>query len=180
MSGPHGLWLQEYVEDAVRRQICTRIYCTTCGAREFRNGFWSALAAETGREGAAASDLSDIEAAARALRLVTPPDEMRWEFDQAVRLLLHELWSSCYPLGRIYLLAPLEGSWAGRLLEGMIEHHEAREAARRAHAEFNSPEQIARRREEKKRLKQERHQQRLAEKKERDRLYWERKRKEES
>jgi hypothetical protein len=53
----------------------------------------------------------------------------------------------------------------------MKVHHEAREAERRAHEDFQSPASVQTRREEKKRVKEDGHEKRLAIKKERDRLW---------
>jgi hypothetical protein len=53
----------------------------------------------------------------------------------------------------------------------MQAHSEQREHARRVHEAFQDPANVQKRREEKKRLKQEQHEKRLALKKERDRLW---------
>jgi hypothetical protein len=36
-------WLEAYLMEAVRKELCTKILCTTCGALEFRQGVLSAL-----------------------------------------------------------------------------------------------------------------------------------------
>jgi hypothetical protein len=65
----------------------------------------------------------------------------------------------------------LAGTWAGDILRGMKEHHEALEVERRARDEFQAPAAVQKRREEKKLLKQKQHEKRLALKQERDRLW---------
>jgi len=65
----------------------------------------------------------------------------------------------------------LAGSWAGGVLQAMKKHFAEREAKRSARAGADDPVNVERRREEKKRLKQEQHEQCLALKKERDRMW---------
>jgi hypothetical protein len=96
--------------------------------------------------------------------------------EDAVRCLLVDLWSGIPLLDRD-IAALLAGSWAGDILQMMNEHHEAREADRRARDEFQSPAAVQKRREEKKLLNQEQHEKRLALKKGRDRLWREKHRK---
>ena len=40
---PTGDWLQRFIVDARRRNLCTEIFCTTCGAWEFRSGLRARL-----------------------------------------------------------------------------------------------------------------------------------------
>ena len=42
-------WLHVYLVESVRKRMCTRIYCTTGGAMEFRLGVVKALANSTGK-----------------------------------------------------------------------------------------------------------------------------------
>src|SRR5664280_909109 len=42
-------WLDQYLNEAVGKKLCTKIHCTTCGAMEFRKGVLSALANATGK-----------------------------------------------------------------------------------------------------------------------------------
>jgi hypothetical protein len=39
-------WLEAYLMEAARKELCTKIFCTTCGALEFRQGVLSALSRE--------------------------------------------------------------------------------------------------------------------------------------
>lgn len=36
-------WLHAYLIESVRRNLCTKIHCTTCGAMEFRRGMHDAF-----------------------------------------------------------------------------------------------------------------------------------------
>ena len=89
-----------------------------------------------------------------------------WDMEAAVRCLLFDLWTGL-PAFDAEIESPIEGTWAGGVLGRMKAHHAARQAALRAHEEFQAA--APRRREEKKRLKAKQHQDRLERKKERDR-----------
>ena len=75
----------------------------------------------------------------------------------------------CGKIGETETATVLVGSWSGSLLRRMQEHNAARVAASRARDAFEANAQT--RRAEKKRLKQEQHQERLARKKEHDRVW---------
>lgn len=157
-------WLQTYLEKAVERKLCTRIYCTTCGAMDFRRGVLRALGRHTGHPPLEYFDLVCALEIANALAGVTPPSDDASEFEAAARCLLFDLWSSNQAIE-----ARLSGSWAGGVLARMQGHQAATIAARRAREEFERG--APGRREEERRLRQERHQARLVLKKERDRLW---------
>ena len=163
-------WLEAYLAEAVRKKLCTKIHCTTCGAMEFRRGVLSALSIATGQHPRQCFDRESAVEIARALAEVKPNGDAPLSLEDAVRCLLVDLWSGI-PLLDNDIEALLAGSWAGDILGRMKTHHEAREAERRARDEFQSPAAVQKRREEKKRLKQEQHEKRLALKKERDRLW---------
>jgi hypothetical protein len=162
-------WLQTYLVEAVRRSLCTKIYCTTCGAMEFRRGVLVALTEATGL---APRQKMNHEAAieiTRALGAVTPDGTEGQTLEPAVRYLLFDLWSDIFRRGEIEAL--LSDSWAGGVLRAMEKHNAARVAEHRDREEFQDPVRVQQRREEKKRLKQERHRERLALKEERDRIW---------
>jgi hypothetical protein len=161
-------WLQTYLVEAVRRPLCTKVDCTTCGAEEFRAGLVAALNAATDRN--FPTNLSQDSAAAllRALREVTPAGETAAspEFEKAVRYIVVEVWDHS-PLAKDDIEALLIHSWAGSVLARMQEHHRAIGG----YDEFNNPANIEMRREAKKRLKQEQYEQRMVRKKERDNIW---------
>ena len=163
-------WLEAYLSAAVREELCTKINCTTCGATAFRKGVLGALAKATGeplrqsfyREG-------NIEIA-KALADVRPSIDTARPIENAVMCLLNELWSGMPFLDR-EIESLMVGSRAGEILNRMKAHHEARETKRHDYEASQDPAAVQRRREEKKRLNQERHEERLALKRERDRLW---------
>lgn len=160
-------WLHAYLLDAVAQNVCTRIGCGTCGALKFRRGVLTALAGTTGNPGTSL-DPAHAVAVAQALADVTPELRDRLALEPAVRCLLFDLWSVLQTRdGELESL--LDGTWAGNVLSKMKEHHRTRVAARHAHEERQAV--AAQQREEKKRLKLERHRERLAAKRERDRLW---------
>ena len=159
-------WLEAYLAEAVRKKLCTKIHCTTCGALEFRRGVLDALSIATGRQPLQRLDRESAIEIAKALAAVSRNHAM----EDAVRCLLVDLWSGIPFLDRD-IATLLDGSWAGNILHMMIKHHEARESDRRARDEFQSPAAVQKRRKEKKLLNQEQHEKRLALKKERDRLW---------
>ena len=165
-------WLEEYLVEAVRKNLCTRIGCGTCGAMEFRRGALNGLTNATGQGSHGRFDREAILAMARALAEVGPTTRDLAELEPAARCILYDLWSAMPALDQ-EIEASLAGSWAGSVLHRMKLHHAAREAVHRAEMERQDPAKIQERREEKKRIKQERHELHLARKKERDRLWHE-------
>ena len=163
-------WLQAYLVEAVGRNLCTQVYCTTCGAMEFRRGVLSALAKASGGSPRPSFDRDAVVKISAALAGVTPTKTDSEEFVSAVRCLLCDLWSGVPLLDRPIEVS-LAGSWAGEVLSAMKAHHAARQAERRAREEFQDPATVKKRRAEKKRLKQEQHAKRLLLKKERDRIW---------
>ncbi len=163
-------WLQAYLVEAVRKKLCTTIYCTTCGAMDFRRGVLDALTGATSQPPRQHLDRETAIEIARALAGIKPDGNALRPLDDAVRCILFDLWSGI-PLLDKEIEIFLAGSWAGSVLDRMKKHHEARQAACRAEAEFQASANVQKRREEKKRLKQEQHEKRLALKKERDRIW---------
>lgn len=171
MSEDHN-WLQRYLEEAVKRKLCTQIHCTTCGAMEFRKGLLEELRQATGHE--LGLMFGGASALAHALAGVKPKDMAIRELDHAVRLILFEVWPFLgTEEGESELTAILRGTWAASVLARMQAHADARKAARAALAEFEAG--AAKRKEDKFRLKQERLAARLTSKAERDRLWREKK-----
>ena len=165
-------WLQEYLTGAVGSNLCTRIHCTTCGAMEFRQGLLSKLARLTGRQGLKRLDHRSAVDIARSLALVQPVGVDRYSFEEAARLVLFDIWYAAEEGARERdLELVLAGTWAGSVLERMKAHHQARSEERRAYAESQDPVRVRQKREEKRRLRQEKHSERLALKKERDRTW---------
>ena len=163
-------WLDVYLMEAVRKNLCTTVHCTTCGAMEFRQGVLGALSVATGKHPRQQFDRESAVEIARALSEVTPHDDSSGPLEEAVRCLLVDLWSGIPLLDRD-IEEPLAGTWAGDILRRMKEHHQAREAEERARIEYESSAAVQKRREEKKLLKQKQHKKRLALKQERDRLW---------
>jgi len=65
-------WLHSYLLESVRRDLCVTIYCTTCGAREFRLGVLKALAQAEGRQPSRHYDLTSATKIAKALSEAQP------------------------------------------------------------------------------------------------------------
>ena len=122
-------WLHAYVADAVRRNICTRIRCTTCGAMDLRMGVLDELTQATGRSPRQKWDREVVIEIASALAHVTPIGSERHTLVPAVRCLLFDCWSGM-PLLDNDIEAVLTDSWAGDILRDMKKHHAAREVER--------------------------------------------------
>lgn len=163
-------WLSYYLDESVRRDLCTTIYCTTCGSREFRLGILRTLAETKGIEPQTEYNRENIVEIAMALADVQPDVSRSSKFEDAVRCLLFDLWSPI-PILNAELKSILEGTWAGELLKRMEDHENERADARRAQEEFEAPVNAQKRRDERTRLNAEKHQERLEKKKERDRLW---------
>lgn len=163
-------WLHAYLVESVRRDRCTKINCATCGAMEFRRGVLDALSEATEPGPRKTLDREAVIEIARALADITPEGSDSPNLVPAVRCLLFDLWSGI-PLVDNDVETQLAGSWAGKILRAMKEHHATVEQRRRASAEFQDPANVQKRREEKKRLKQEQHASRMVAKQERDRVW---------
>lgn len=162
-------WLRAFLDDAVRRRLCCRIGCTTCGAMDFRRGVVRAASAATGAPDAWPMQGPTAKAIATALgQMESPGRPVPYDFVYAVRLLICDL---DWVLGRDELREALGASWASGKLVEMEHHHAEREAARRAYEMQNDPAIRERNRESKRRARAEKHATRLAVKAERDRVW---------
>src|SRR5688572_12253135 len=123
-------WLQLYLVESVRRDLCTQIGCTTCGAREFRLGVLSALAMATGRPLRQDFDQDTAKEIAMALAEVHPTPTDLSKLENAVRCLLFDLWNGLPVLDKDIEMS-LSGTWYGKLLREMRDHHKARQSERR-------------------------------------------------
>lgn len=162
-------WLIRFLETAPEKYRCTNPGCTTCGARPFRDAVLEVLAAATGEPADSYGEPRVAAALTQALAALSPRDvRMR-----GVELILYDL--ACRHELDPALRAVLDGTPAGRLLLSMEEAEAARRVRAAAWAAYNSPEAIARRRarkrEERRRLKQPEMDARAARKAERDRLW---------
>ena len=90
-------------------------------------------------------------------------------YEEAVRCVIYDLWSLFRPFS--YLDPILENTWAGNVLTDMQSHERYVGESRNERLAYESPKQVAERREEKRRQRRGPHEQRLALKKERDRLW---------
>ena len=159
-------WLQAFLSDAVRKKLCTRSNCTTCGAMDFRRGVLAGLDSPKSDPWRLRFERESTLEIAEALSGITPDGIAYASLEAAVRCLICDLWSGI-PVIDQEIEKRLAGSWAGEVLDRMKEHHQARLAAR----ELQSPANAKKRHDEKKRLKQEQHLGRLALKQERDKLW---------
>lgn len=162
-------WLSVFLDDAVRRQLCCRIGCTTCGAMEFRRGVIRAANAATGAPDGWPMPRATAATIATTLGQIEPGDRPpSFDLEYAVRMLISDL---DWIIGRNALRTALGISWASQVLAKMERHHAEREAAWRAHEERNDPARLEENREAKRRARAEKHAARLAAKVERDRAW---------
>jgi hypothetical protein len=169
-DGMAANWLQTYLRAVVKKDLCTKIRCTTCGALEFRRGVFDALAIATDREIQPPYDRGSVLEVVRAIADIDRPQDSSRKVEDAVRCLLAEFWTGV-PFVDNETVEMLGESWPGQIMREMRAHHEAVQENRRREAEYNSPENIQKRRDEKKRIRQEQHQERLKLKVERDRIW---------
>lgn len=163
-------WLHSYLVKSVRRNLCVRFFCTTCGAMEFRRGVLKALAQYAGHLPLQHFDRSSAIEIAKALSEIELSRGDALRLEEATRCLLFDL---AHTIGEAKLAPILDKSWGGGVLVRMQEHYKVRRAEAHARQEYEDSANVQKRREEKKRQRQERHQQRLALKKERDRIWLE-------
>ena len=86
-------WLQRYLFESVRKNLCTRIRCTTCGAGEFRNGLLYAAARAIGEERFEGLDQTNALVIVRALGRVHPVPHLERQTEEAIRLVLFNIWT---------------------------------------------------------------------------------------
>jgi hypothetical protein len=166
----NALWLKEYLEDAVRRPLCTRIACTTCGAQEFRRGLNTAINRQLTSSGGAPGIPDRTGVLMAALAALPGPSSDRLAQEEAMRCVLFDLWRAS-PTEMPAIEERLAGSWSGGVLQAMQQHHAQLEAARRDREAGQAPAAVALRREARRQSRQEQHEQRLAAKRERDRAW---------
>jgi hypothetical protein len=158
--------LQSFLVSAVTRHLCTRIYCTTCGALEFRKGV---VHAATGNVcDPRQLDRETIHIVAKALVGIRRVEGL--DIDAAIRCALFDLWAGI-PIFDAELEEILKESYVGGILQQMKVHYASVQLARAAAAEFQSPDATRLRREAKRQHKQEQHLQRLEQKRERDEIW---------
>lgn len=161
-------WLHAYLVASVGRNLCTRIHCTTCGATEFRQGLLRALATATQRPPSRAYTPQVAIDLARALADARFSDAEAAQLEEAGRCVVYDI---CSAMGEREAEQLLGQGWGGDVLRRMQEHHRRVVEARRAKAEYEAPARVQERREERRRVAQQRHEQRLTLKKERDRTW---------
>jgi len=184
---PSREWLQQFISAALRRNLCTRIGCTTCGAREFRSGLMARLGIPISEVMTDPLPPLGADHAQRLLNLMSelkPPEHAMNLYSEPMQLMIYDCRCA---LGGDRALPAMQDrlgqSWAGHVLRAMIADEEAlmrarqaREEARvrgwEAHAATRTDPAVGERRLQRKRerrLAQERH---LLRKKERDKLLW--------
>lgn len=126
-------WLEAYLIDCIQRNVCTRVGCTTCGAREFRAG----LLAETARQmhflHLRRLTPDGATFIGQALAGIAPRDGMPDDkLESAVRFILTDIWATLGESSAERTIAPLlSGSSSGDLLLRMQRHHAAAAVRRR-------------------------------------------------
>ena len=174
-----SMWLDMYLKDAVARNLCTMIHCTTCGAEKFRFGLGllrnSGVSLDRRRN-------HHLDIANALAGITSPESDDRYQpeiyrssdkLEEAVRCIIFDLWTGL-PFLDQEVEQRLGDSWAGNVLQKMKEHYRQKCIVRNLHDEDNSPEKIHVREEERKRLKQlkqKAHLKRLQLKVERDKLW---------
>ncbi len=170
-SGSNSQWLADYIADAVARNVCTRLNCTTCGALEFRTAIRQRATAILA--GATQSKKSEMHSViAEALSRIPRPKCHLDEYEHAVRCLIYDLWCSTLPLLFDRDIAPqLAGTWSGQVLASMQAHEKRVQQLRAEHEARNDPAVIAKIREQKRLAKKKEMAGRKERKKEIDRIW---------
>lgn len=166
-------WLRDYLDKAVAERLCTKPWCTTCGATPFRKGLLAALGqvSETS-VGRWLDEPSGREILVGLAHVTNPAGPKAAAIEEAVRFVIFELWRATW-LSVPDMRPQLEGTYAGDVLQRMEAHHEAVEAARVAAQRRSDPELARERREQKKRERQAAHTERIALQRERSREWHE-------
>lgn len=117
--------LAELIDMAIREEWCTRLFCTTCGARTFRDA------------------LRGIPRAEVIVGLRRLPREFVAAHQEIFRMIVME--AAAFPSGEDSV-APLAGTPAGDQLRVDVEFHKLRREKQGAYLESQAPEAIERRR----------------------------------
>lgn len=147
-------WLETFIEEAINRNLCMQISCTTCGAGEFRRGLKKASQDNGEKNEHEHSELIILE----ELSKLPQKEDSRWVVP--LRLIIFQLDRTLH--SRSLLLEKLGNSWAGDILQSMIDHYDERRRAQEEHTRYCSPEAAAHRRVVKKAQRQQRHEERCA------------------
>lgn len=183
----HGnkCWLKDFLEEACRNNMCTKIHCTTCGAMDFRSKLYVKAASAVGIDlhvqqtikavlAEGMRNESVLRELVSQLSLLKPDNNIEAKISDAVRLILYEVWNVAGEQNADLLYWPLLGNtWAKEVLTSMREHNKRLLEERRKRDLFESPEAIKERHEKKKSQKQIKHVERLEKKKERDKAWFE-------
>jgi len=84
-------WLAPVIEDAIRRRLCTRIGCSTCGATDFLTNVQKAIQDELGASGQVAQVNMPL-VLAQGLAQLKPSAEKEACFEGPAQFLLYDLW----------------------------------------------------------------------------------------
>jgi len=165
-------WLLDFLRQATARNLCTKIGCTTCGARDLG----LELTAETHRVYSKPDGLPHPAEPAlflsKCLSRLDPPWEERDLLRRPVMWIL-------YDLERVFAQSEdnlsldnmLGDSWAGEILAGMRAHHRMVCQQQLDYQRSQNPEFIRAERARKRALRAQRHAERLEKKKECDRMW---------
>ena len=135
--------LSNLINLASEKNWCTRLYCTTCGALDFRSELRKLSNEEI------LEDLRDL------------PETFCERHSEVLRLVFVEI--AMFPTC-IDLIDALENTPAGAILESAIRHSKCIEERRREHEQWSSPEAAKKRAVERRRIKATAHHLRLSEK----------------
>jgi hypothetical protein len=174
----HDNWLQDYIVESIRLKLCTRIYCSTCGAFQFRHGLLEAFAKGTGKVLPIFLHRECALSIGAALARIRPETMCRsTKLEEAVRCVLFDLWYAVGEANADNEIGSILGdSWAAEVLDKMKTHYRANEERRRVLRESQDPIRVQKRRDEKRRLREQRHLERLARKRALDRIWQEKQR----
>lgn len=136
-------WLHSYLLESVDGQLCTKPFCTTCGALDFRKGIRRQLSIHVGKPVPFTLTDDDALAICRELSLVVPSADEELKLDEALRCLLCDVAGS---IDQRVMAEALGNSWAGIVLRRMRDHSRDREQESRRRKDFESPVACAERR----------------------------------
>jgi hypothetical protein len=166
-------WLGPIIRKAKRKHRCSKMGCTTCGARGFRTSIEQAVLQRHGDPNAVFASFECQRVLIDGLRTMQPLDdpdhEDKHKYEQAVQFIITEMvWMSGFDSA---LDTELSGTWAGSVLQGIRDHAQWRRDHRAtvaANEQRRASDAVKRRQ-----LRQEAHAQRLIEQAERSKRWHE-------
>ena len=161
-----NFWVNELISQTIEKDWCTKFFCTTCGAGDFKESLRRNLDSVLGTRRFGVPfvfNSNDADVILEQLKSLKPIDfSDNYPREWVIMFLLYISWqTSPSDKTTASMSEKLDGSYAGNILSSMIKDYARITAERLEYERKQSPEYIAKMRAEKKARKQELHEERM-------------------